>query len=67
MWPLMEVSDLVGATFLPSDGQANPSDITLSLAKGARNNGARIVEGVRVTGFAMDGRRVTRCRPAPAP
>jgi sarcosine dehydrogenase len=59
MWPLMEVSDLVGATFLPSDGQANPSDITLSLAKGARNNGAMIVEGVRVTGFAMDDRRVT--------
>jgi sarcosine dehydrogenase len=59
MWPLMEISDLVGATFLPSDGQANPSDITLSLAKGARNNGARIVEGVRVTGFGMDGRRVT--------
>ena len=58
MWPLMEVSDLVGATFLPSDGQASPSDITLSLAKGARNNGAKIVENVRVTGFEMDGRRV---------
>ena len=49
------VSDLVGATFLPSDGQASPSDITLSLAKGARMHGARIHEGVRVLGFAMDG------------
>src|SRR5262245_11358009 len=40
MWPLMEVSDLVGATFLPTDGQASPTDIAQSLAKGARLNGA---------------------------
>lgn len=57
MWPLMDVSDLVGASWLPTDGQASPSDITQSLAKGARMNGARIFEGVRVTGFEMkDGR-----------
>ncbi len=24
MWPLMEVDDVVGAAFLPTDGQANP-------------------------------------------
>src|SRR5919106_438943 len=59
MWPLMDVSDLVGATFLPTDGQANPSDIALSLAKGARLNGATILEGVRVTGFEIAKRRVT--------
>ena len=59
MWPLMDVSDLVGASWLPTDGQASPSDITQSLAKGARMHGARIVEGVRVTGFVMDGRRIT--------
>ncbi len=59
MWPLMEVSDLVGASWLPTDGQASPSDITQSLAKGARMHGARIVEGVRVTGFDMDGGRIT--------
>src|SRR5205085_2343735 len=59
MWPLMEVSDLVGATFLPTDGQANPSDIAQSLAKGARMHGARLIEGVRVTGFEIaDGRVV---------
>jgi len=57
MWPLMDVSDLVGASWLPTDGQASPSDITQSLAKGARMHGAKIVEGVRVTGFEMkDGR-----------
>jgi 4-methylaminobutanoate oxidase (formaldehyde-forming) len=59
MWPLMETSDLIGASWLPTDGQASPSDITQSLAKGARLHGAKIIEGVRVTGFAMDGNRIT--------
>ncbi|MGO4908282.1 FAD-dependent oxidoreductase [Pseudorhodobacter sp. W20_MBD10_FR17] len=59
MWPLMDVADLVGASWLPTDGQASPSDITQSLAKGARMHGAKIVEGVRVTGFAMEGARIT--------
>jgi sarcosine dehydrogenase len=59
MWPLMDTSDLIGASWLPTDGQASPSDIAQSLAKGARMHGARIVEGVRVTGFTMDGPRIT--------
>ncbi len=58
MWPLMETSDLVGASFLPTDGQASPSDITQSLAKGARMHGAKLFENVRVTGFEMDGNRI---------
>ncbi len=59
MWPLMDTSDLVGASWLPTDGQASPSDITQSLAKGARMHGAKLFEGVRVTGFVMDGNRIT--------
>ncbi len=59
MWPLMETSDLIGASWLPTDGQASPSDIAQSLAKGARMAGAQIVEGVRVTGFRKDGARIT--------
>ncbi|WP_413849370.1 FAD-dependent oxidoreductase [Albidovulum sp.] len=62
MWPLMDTSDLVGASWLPTDGQASPSDITQSLAKGARMHGARIFEGVRVTGFGMTGGRITSVR-----
>ncbi|MGI9482870.1 MAG: GcvT family protein, partial [Hyphomicrobiales bacterium] len=58
LWPMMEVSDLVGAAFLPTDGQASPSDITQSLAKGARMHGAKIHEGVTVTGFEMSDGRV---------
>jgi len=62
MWPLMDVSDLVGASWLPTDGQASPSDITQSLAKGARMHGAKICEDVRVTGFEMAGDRIVKVR-----
>ena len=48
LWPLMDIGDVVGAAFLPTDGQANPSDITVSLAKGARMAGAQIVEETKV-------------------
>lgn len=58
MWPLMDVGDLVGASWLPTDGQASPSDITQSLAKGARMHGARFFEGVKVTGLQMQGNRI---------
>ena len=58
MFPLLETKDLVGASFLPTDGQASPSDITQSLAKGARMHGAKFYEGVRVTGFDIVGGRV---------
>ncbi|TIS00326.1 MAG: FAD-dependent oxidoreductase, partial [Mesorhizobium sp.] len=51
--------DLVGASWLPTDGQASPSDITQSLAKGARMHGAKLFEDARVTGFEMTGGRIT--------
>jgi 4-methylaminobutanoate oxidase (formaldehyde-forming) len=58
LWPLMDISDLVGAAFLPTDGQVNPSDITQSLAKGARMQGVRIVEDCTVTGIELRTGRV---------
>src|SRR3954468_20288287 len=54
LWPLMDISDLVGAAFLPTDGQANPADIAQSLAKGARNRGVTIVEETRVTAIKIE-------------
>jgi 4-methylaminobutanoate oxidase (formaldehyde-forming) len=57
LWPLMRTDDLAGAVWLPGDGKANPSDLTQALAKGARSRGARIVEGVRVTGVVTEGGR----------
>ncbi|MGA9100430.1 GcvT family protein [Aeromicrobium sp.] len=47
-WPLMATDDLVGAIWLPGDGKANPTDLTMALAKGARQRGARVVEHVQV-------------------
>lgn len=59
LWPLMTIDDLVGAAFLPTDGQANPSDITQALAKGARMHGATIVEDCAAIGVEVrDGRIV---------
>jgi 4-methylaminobutanoate oxidase (formaldehyde-forming) len=54
LWPLMTVDDVVGAAYLPTDGQANPSDITQALAKGARMAGAVIVEDAPVTGIHVE-------------
>ncbi|RUX09959.1 FAD-dependent oxidoreductase [Mesorhizobium sp. M8A.F.Ca.ET.059.01.1.1] len=53
LWPVMATDDLVGAVWLPGDGKANPTDLTQSLAKGARNGGAKIFERVKVTGISV--------------
>lgn len=62
LWPVMEIADLKGAVWLPGDGKANPTDLTQSLAKGARSRGARIVEKVRVTGIQTQDGRATGVR-----
>ena len=57
LWPLMTIDDLVGAAYLPTDGQANPSDITQSLARGARMAGVKIFEDTPVLRVIVeDGR-----------
>ena len=57
LWPVMATDDLQGAVWLPDDGKANPSDLTQSLARGARMRGAKILERVQVTGITVkDGR-----------
>ncbi len=48
-WPLMRTDDLVGALYIPRDGQTSPVDTTIALAKGAKARGAQIIEGVSVT------------------
>lgn len=44
-----DLSDVVSAFYIPEDGRANPVDVTMSLAKGARMGGARFFEGVTVS------------------
>jgi glycine cleavage system aminomethyltransferase T/glycine/D-amino acid oxidase-like deaminating enzyme len=66
LWPPMRTDDLLGGIWLPGDGKVNPTDLTQSLARGARQGGASIIEGVRVTGYEIEdgptGRRVTGVR-----
>ncbi len=66
LWPPMQVADVLGALWLPGDGKVNPTDVTQSLAKGARMGGATIAEKVRVVGFditeSATGRKVTGVR-----
>ena len=57
--PILNVDDVVGGIHIPSDGYANAVDITMALAKGARNGGARIFENTKVTRIRHDGERVT--------
>jgi 4-methylaminobutanoate oxidase (formaldehyde-forming) len=54
LWPLMTIDDVIGAAFLPTDGQANPSDITQALARGARMAGASIFEDTAVIDLEID-------------
>jgi 4-methylaminobutanoate oxidase (formaldehyde-forming) len=66
LYPIMVTGDLQGAVWLPGDGKANPADLTMALAKGARNAGVKIVEGVKVEGAISAtgdaGKRIDRLR-----
>ncbi|MCP4981180.1 MAG: FAD-dependent oxidoreductase [Gammaproteobacteria bacterium] len=59
MWPHADLDDVLAAYYVADDGRANPVDVTMSLAKGARLGGARIYEGVRVTDITRDQGQVT--------
>jgi len=60
--PILRTDDLAGAVFIPGDGKANPTDLTQSLAKGARMGGATIAEGVKVVGIDAARGRVSAVR-----
>ena len=48
------VQDAVGGVWIPYDGQADPANIAMSLAKGAKNNGVKIFENVKVTAIQKE-------------
>ncbi len=58
-WPLLRTDDLVGAAWIPHDGQTSPVDTTLALAKGARDRGVRIIEDLAVTTLLTDRGRIS--------
>jgi 4-methylaminobutanoate oxidase (formaldehyde-forming) len=55
LYPIMRTDDLQGAIWLPGDGKANPADLCMSLAKGARNRGVKMIEEIEVTGVITEG------------
>jgi len=64
LFPLARTDDVLAGFYIPGDGRVNPVDVTMALAKGARMRGARIVEGVPVTGFLQRRGAVTGVRTA---
>ena len=57
-FPIMTLEGVRGAAFVSSDGYLDPSGLALALAEGARRRGARILEGVRVTGIRVEAGEV---------
>ena len=59
LYLLLDENKVLGGGFIPGDGQTNPVDTTMALAKGARLGGVRIIERVSVTGFKITDGAVT--------
>ncbi len=58
-YPHLNIEDVTAGVYLPKDGQGDPGNIALALAKGAKARGAVIAERTKVTKIARAGRRVT--------
>ena len=57
-YPNLKIDDVVGGLWLPKDGQADPVNITQALAKGARNYGVKIIQGVKVTDIDKSNNKI---------
>jgi heterotetrameric sarcosine oxidase gamma subunit len=62
LFPLAKTDDMLAGFYVREDGRANPVDVTMALAKGARMKGAQIIEGVAATGILQKNGRVTGVR-----
>lgn len=60
--PLLNPEGIHGSLFYPHEGRGGASDTTMSLARGATQRGAAVLEGVRVTDVIVEGGRVTGVR-----
>jgi glycine cleavage system T protein len=66
-FPLIDVTGLHSAVYTPRDGRANPVDVTMSLAAGARAQGVRIVEGCPVLDITLRNARAVGVMTAQGP
>ena len=57
-WPYLDVTDLKGGTFCPEDGYADPYEVTMAMAKIARQKDVNIFEQTEVTGVLVDRGKV---------
>jgi 4-methylaminobutanoate oxidase (formaldehyde-forming) len=64
LFPLAHTDDILAGFYVPGDGRVNPVDATMSLARGARLLGVRIIEGVAATGVLTRSGAVTGVRTA---
>ena len=55
---LFNLEDIVGGAWIPKDGKGDPANIAMALAKGAKNNGVKIFEDVKVTGIHKEDGKV---------
>ena len=62
LFPLARTEDILAGFYVKDDGRANPVDVTMSLAKGARMAGATVLEGVPVTEVLTANGAVTGVR-----
>jgi glycine cleavage system aminomethyltransferase T/glycine/D-amino acid oxidase-like deaminating enzyme len=58
LFPLMSTDGVRAASYLPTDGYLDPSQLAYALAEGAREGGCRIYTHTRVTGIDVEGGRV---------
>ena len=54
-WPLIRTEDLKGALYHHTDGYINPADVTMAMAKGARQRGVVIERKWQADAFHWNG------------
>lgn len=59
LWPQIDASKVITGFYTANEGRADPYNVAMSLAKGARLGGAQILEGVGVLGITQEDDRVT--------
>jgi 4-methylaminobutanoate oxidase (formaldehyde-forming) len=62
LFPLAKTDDLLAGFYVKEDGRADPVGVTMALAKGAKMKGAKVLEGVAVTGILKKHGAVTGVR-----
>ena len=60
-YPILNTEDVISGVFLPKDGQADPANIALALAKGARNMGVQIFENIKVEDVIINDDHAKGC------